>query len=131
MPSNARILVVEDDRDHARALSLRLRSEGYEVTVALDAYQATHAARKAAPDLVIMDYRLPAGDGLRVHERLNDLIRGGVPVIYITGHSSQEVELHARALGAVGVFQKPVDSRKLLSAMRNCLELSELKAIAN
>ncbi len=121
MSDAAKILVVEDDRDHARALTIRLRAQGYQVRVAQDAYRATHAVRQELPDLVILDYRLPAGDGLRVHERLRDISQGSVPIIYLTGDGSREVEEQARAFGAAAVFRKPADFERLLNSVQECL----------
>jgi DNA-binding response OmpR family regulator len=117
----ARILIVEDDRDAGRALRLRLEAEGYATTLAEDAYLATRLARCEQPDLVIMDVRMPAGNGLTVHERINALWKGVVPVIYVTGSCQDEVIRRAQELGSRGVFGKPLDAGTFLAAVRRCL----------
>lgn len=116
-----KILVVEDDRDHAQALSTRLTREGFAVLVARDACQAVQMARRERPALILLDVRLPAGDGFRVHARLNDLPCGAVPVIYLTGLSGEDHKRRARRLGAAAVFGKPVKSEELVAAIRDCL----------
>ena len=59
-----KLLVVEDDPDLLLALTIRLRSNGYEVVTAQDAVQAAMQSRKEQPDLLILDISLPAGDGI-------------------------------------------------------------------
>lgn len=117
----SKILIVEDDCDHARVLSLRLQAEGFSVVVAQDAYQATRIARDEQPDLVVLDVNLPAGDGFRVHERLNGIFRERVPVIYLTGQGREDLVSRARALGASACFRKPVRSEAFLDAVRRVL----------
>ena len=117
----SRILVVEDDRDHARALCTRLTREGFAVIVARDACQAVQLARRERPALVILDVRLPAGDGFCVHARLNNLPCGAVPVIYLTGLSGEVHKRRARRLGAAAVLNKPVKSEELVATIRDCL----------
>jgi two-component system KDP operon response regulator KdpE len=115
------ILIVEDDRDCARAMAQRLRAEGYETLLAQDAYQATRLARHDHPDLIIMDVGIPAGDGVQVHARLNDMPCGAAPVIYVSGRGGDELEKRARELGAAAVFRKPVDFDVLLRAVNGCM----------
>jgi len=117
----SKILIVEDDRDYVQALSTRLTRAGFTAIVARDACQAVQIARRERPALVILDVRLPGGDGFRVHARLNDLPCGAVPVIYLTGLSGEDHKRRARRLGAAAVFGKPVKSEELVAAIRDCL----------
>lgn len=117
----ARILIVEDDCAAGRALRIRLQAQGYEVTVAEDAYFATRMARCERPDLVILDVRMPAGSGLTVHERINALWNRSIPVLYVTGSLQDEVTRRAKELGARGVFGKPLNTDSFLEAVHRCL----------
>jgi len=60
------ILVVDDNADLRKALSLRLRANGYDVLTAADAISATAIIVKQEPSLVILDLGLPCGDGFVV-----------------------------------------------------------------
>ena len=116
-----KILIVEDDGHLARALAIRLQGLGFEVVAARDAYHAIKVARHERLGLVIMDLQMPAGDGLRVHRSLNEFSDFFAPVIYITGHASDESEAQARALGAAAYLRKPVDFDQLTAVIRQHL----------
>jgi two-component system, OmpR family, KDP operon response regulator KdpE len=62
------IMVVDDNVDFRKALSVRLRANGYEVVTAGDALSATAAIVKKEPSLVILDLGLPCGGGFVVME---------------------------------------------------------------
>ncbi|MGD8454700.1 MAG: response regulator transcription factor [Phycisphaerae bacterium] len=116
--SRAKILVVEDDANLSRATALRLKAAGFEAIVARDAYQAVKYARQEKPALVILDVRMPAGDGLHVHEHLNQFSDFMTPIIYLTGHASNADEAKARELGALAYLRKPVDFDELIAKIR-------------
>src|SRR6202049_3837104 len=122
---NNTILVVDDNLELRKALSLRLRANGYEVLLAGAALSATAAAVKQEPCLVILDLGLPCGDGFVVMERLqkNDSL-ASIPVIVLTGRDSEDTRNRTLQAGAVAFFQKPVDDDELLSAIRKALDLS-------
>ena len=109
-----KILLVEDDADVIQAMAIRLRSAGYEVISACDAYQAVQMERAHRPAVVILDIKMPAGDGFMVHENLRKFSDFCAPVIYITGKSGPNDEQHARELGAKAYLKKPIDSTYLL-----------------
>ncbi len=126
----SKILIVEDDADLSRALSLRIKAAGFEVVAARDALQATSLWRKEKPSLIIMDVRMPAGDGFRVHEALNEQPDFLVPIIYVTGNAQEADEDRARKLGGVGFFRKPVDPDRLIECIRAALKSYPSKAEA-
>ena len=119
-----KILIVEDDADLSRAMATRLRAAGFEVAAARDAYFAVQVARQERPALIIMDVRMPAGDGFRVHEILNKFSDFVTPVIYLTGCQSDEDKARARKLGAVAYLPKPVDMGQLLKIIHSHLSAS-------
>jgi DNA-binding response OmpR family regulator len=119
----AKILVVEDDTDLGRALALRLRIAGYQIVVAQDAYQAVSFTRRDKPSVIILDVCIPAGDGFRVHENLNEIPDFLTPIIYVSGGNVRENEARARKLGAAAYFPKPVDNDTLLNCIRQCLHM--------
>ena len=117
-----RILVIEDDRDNAGVLGMRLKSEGYEVAVAYDAVSGLSTVAKFRPDLVLLDISMPGGGGLLVAERLRNMVSTvTTPIIVITGTKDPELRSKATAFGAVGFIEKPYEPRHLLAAITRVL----------
>ena len=80
-----KILIVEDDAKILLSLTVRLRSAGHEVATAQDGVSGTAAAVKEKPDLVLLDVSMPAGDGFKVAERMQqNAATVGTPVIFMT-----------------------------------------------
>jgi CheY-like chemotaxis protein len=120
------ILVVDDNADLRKALSLRLRANGYGVLTAGDAISATAVIVKQEPSLIILDLGLPCGDGFVVMERLqkNDRL-AQIPVIVLTGRGKTNNLNRALQAGAVGFFQKPVEDGPLLLAIWKALDMPQ------
>ena len=117
-----RILVIEDDRDNATALGMRLKSEGYDVAVAYDAVSGLSTATKFRPDLVLLDISMPGGGGLLVAERLRNMVSTvTTPIIFITGTRAPDLRSKAAALGAAGFVEKPYEQRHLLGSIGRVL----------
>jgi len=123
MEEKKRILIVDDERDIVKALTIRLQRAGYEVVTAFDGAQGIFMAHKEKPDLIILDIRMPAGNGFSVAEKLKeDANTGAVPVIFLTGSPEKNSEEKAMALGARFYVKKPYDPEELLDAIRRALE---------
>jgi DNA-binding response OmpR family regulator len=122
-----KILIVEDDQNIAVALAIRLKSAGYEVTVASDAMRGVAAALKIQPDLALLDISMPAGNGFSVAEGIQSLIPTATPVIFLTASKQPGLRQRAEELGAAGFFEKPYEAEVLLTAIRRALgEIREL-----
>ena len=108
-----RILLVEDEDSIAEPLVEGLRREGYEVERA-----ATAAAALAAPsaELVLLDLRLPDGDGLDVCRRLRE--RSDVPIIVVTARGEEADRVVGLELGADDYVVKPFGLRELIARIR-------------
>ena len=115
------ILIIEDDRKIALALSLRLKSAGYEATMAYDALTGVNAAVTNPPDLLLLDICLPGGGGFTVAEKLQTLVRTPIPIIFITASKQPGFRQKANELGAAGYFEKPYEVGELLAAIQNAL----------
>jgi DNA-binding response OmpR family regulator len=115
------ILVVDDNEVIQQTLSIRLRAEGYEVLSALDATTAVSMAVRYRPDLVLLDYVMPAGNGLDVLQMMVTAM-AGIPVIFLTGHPEPDLPEKAARLGAEGFLTKPFDPKTLLDTIRDVLE---------
>jgi DNA-binding response OmpR family regulator len=116
-----RILIVEDDQNIAKALCIRLKNVGYEVSVAPDALTAVENTVKKAPDLVLLDISLPAGNGFTVAERIQTLIPTATPLIFLTASKMPGLREKAKELGAAAFFQKPYEWEDLLGTIQFAL----------
>lgn len=117
-----KILLVEDDRDVARAMAVRLRSKQYDLLVAQDAISAISMARKEKPDLIVLDLGLPGGDGFTVMQRLKSNVELMLtPIIVVSARDPMINEHRALEAGAEVFLQKPVDNEEFLSAVERAL----------
>lgn len=121
-----RILVVEDDADVRLGYSVLLRANGYDTAFAADALSAVSEARKYAPDLIILDLGLPAGDGFVVLERfrMNPSI-SVTPVIVVSGRDGYANKERALKAGAKAFVQKPWNDSELLAIIVELLGFAQ------
>lgn len=116
-----RILIAEDDTEEREALEAGLE-EDYEVASVIDGNQALASARLGAPDLVMLDLRLPGMDGLGVLDALRaDMATSEVPVILISGQADDATRVRALDLGAADFIQKPISLGELRARMERTL----------
>ncbi len=123
MGQRKKILVVDDERDIVKALMIRLQGAGYDVVTAFDGAQGVFMAHKEKPDLIILDIRMPAGNGFSVAQRLKHSTHTfTIPVIFLTGSPEKNAEEKAMAMGARFYIKKPYDPEELLDAIKRALE---------
>jgi len=123
MGQKKKILIVDDERDIVKGLMIRLKGTGYDVVTAFDGAQGVFMAHKEKPDLIILDIRMPAGNGFSVAQRLKRSIHTfTIPVIFLTGSPEKNAEEKAMALGARFYIKKPYDPEELLDAIKRALE---------
>jgi len=114
------ILVVEDDRDVARVLELRLHQVGYYTLSARDGVMAVEVAQKYCPDLILLDLMLPGGGGLKVLERVKLLMdTSTIPVIVVSGMLNVEYLRQVHEQGINGFFNKPYNPKDLLDTIKD------------
>ncbi len=105
-----RVLIADDDDRLLQAMTIRLEADGFQVRTARDAYQALQSAVTDVPDVLVLDINMPAGTGLSVQERIRALPREKhVPVVFVTGYSSPELDRKAHEIGAFAMIHKPFD----------------------
>ena len=107
----AKILVVDDDPSIVSLLHLRLSESGHTVVTALDGAAGTAAVVREKPDLVILDFNMPAANGAKVHERIRVNAVNGVliPVIFLTASPVAEIIMQVKDDPKTRFLQKPVD----------------------
>jgi DNA-binding response OmpR family regulator len=123
MAPKKKILIVDDERDIVKGLTIRLQSHGYEVVTAFDGAQGVFVAHKESPDLVLLDIRMPAENGFSVAHQLRkstDTLH--IPIIFLTGSPEKNSEQRAEHLGARFYIKKPYDPEELMDAVRRALE---------
>jgi len=94
---------------------------GQVVLLACDALAGLDSAIKDQPDLVLLDIGLPAGSGLVVAERIQDLVPKLTPIIFLTASRQPGLRDKAMALGAAGFLGKPFEADELMAAIQNAL----------
>jgi DNA-binding response OmpR family regulator len=127
-----KIFIVEDDTDLSDMLTAYFRVQGYEVSNATRGEDAVHAIIEEAPDIVVLDIRLPDIDGYEVCRRMRRSRRTrSVPVIFLTEKREREDKLSGLELGAVDYITKPFDIQELRLRIRNALRRSRLNSMVN
>ena len=119
MAPASRILVVDDEPVFADNLRDYLSRGGPDVRVAHDAQSALEAAADFSPEIVLMDCRLGASDGIAVLDRIR-LDRPACRALLMTAHPSEDVIHAADALGVSTVLFKPFSFAELRDAMLAC-----------
>jgi two-component system KDP operon response regulator KdpE len=120
--NNKRILVIEDDKDFARLLSMQLAANGYDVAVAGDVHLAVSEAAYRTPDLILLDIGLPVVNGFAVIEKLKSKpALNQVPFIVMSGRDRGITRDQATKAGASAYFSKPAANTDLLLAIRKAL----------
>ncbi|GKS84770.1 sigma 54-interacting transcriptional regulator [Acidovorax sp. SUPP1855] len=118
-----RILVVDDDADMLRLLSLRLQGAGYEVTAVTSAEAALAQLDIDRPQLVLSDVRLPGRDGLALFDEVRSR-HPSLPVILLTAHGTIPDAVEATARGVFTYLTKPYDAKDLLDKIAQALAFS-------
>ena len=125
MPS--RVLIVEDDPDTVRLVSLYLSRDGHKVLTAGDGVEGLRLAREAKPDLVVLDLMLPDLDGMEVCRALRE--ESVVPIVMLTARVEEEDRLAGLDLGADDYVTKPFSPRELAARVRAVLRRTAREAL--
>ncbi|MCC6377934.1 MAG: sigma 54-interacting transcriptional regulator [Burkholderiales bacterium] len=121
--SNGDLLLVDDDPDLLKLISLRLTSAGYRVRTAESGEAALAAIAVRRPALVISDMRMPGIDGLALFDAIQRQ-HPALPVIILTAHGTIPDAVNATQRGVFGFLTKPFDSQELLQKVSAAVSLS-------
>ena len=126
------ILIVEDDADLGFLLQEVLKREGHGIEVVETGAEARARLQRGRYDLVLLDHKLPDGDGLELLPHYQELAPD-VPIILMTAFSTRQIALEATRRGAYDFFSKPFDFQEVQIVVRRALERRgrqvELKAL--
>ena len=120
MKTNETILIVDDNPTIRLLLSEYLKKEGYIIYEASGAQDMRVKTKKFQPDLILMDWTLPDGDGLTLIGELRRLNQE-IGIIMLTGKSDDTDKVVALEIGADDYLVKPVNLRELLARIRSVL----------
>lgn len=107
----SKLLIVEDEVLFARAVVRRLQKAGYECEHVESLQDAHTSVKQFMPDIVLLDMRLPDGNGL---DLLAEFVAKKVAVIVMTAHGEVSDAVHAIKQGAIDYLKKPIDLEELL-----------------
>jgi len=118
----ASLLLVDDDPDLLRLLSIRLKANGYDVTAVDSAQRALASIANSRPDLVLTDLRMEGMDGMALFAEMQAAYPG-LPVIILTAHGTIPEAVGAVKRGVFGYLTKPYDAEELLRHVERALTL--------
>src|SRR2546422_4983396 len=123
MAQSADILLVDDDPDLLKLISLRLRSAGYRVRTADSGETALATLAVSRPAAVITDLKMPGIDGLVLFDAIHRQ-HPALPVIILTAHGTIPEAVSATQRGVFGFLTKPFDSQDLLQKVATAVRLT-------
>ncbi len=122
-----RVLIVDDEKNMRWVLSQALEADGFEIAQATNGKEALEAVGEQAPDIMVLDHRMPAPDGMEVLRRVR--ANGHTfPIIMLTAHGNVQTAVEAMKAGANEYLTKPFDLEELKLAIDKALKMSNLAA---
>jgi CheY-like chemotaxis protein len=121
-----KVLVIDDQPFMLKLISYNLRKTGYDVITETDGLKALERMEEIAPDLVVLDIRMPKISGTELCVRLRDDVRfAEIPVIILTSQLREDAEEAAMAAGATDFMTKPFSPTELLGKVERYLNAKE------
>ena len=121
--SPVRVLVVDDEVNIAELLSMALRYEGWDVSMAHTGRQAVSTAVEVKPDAVVLDMMLPDFDGLEVLRRMR-ATHPDVPVLFLTARDAVEDRVAGLTAGGDDYVTKPFSLEEVVARLRALMRRS-------
>src|SRR5437899_5887381 len=125
MPKS-RVLVIDDEAAIRDSLRMTLEYEGYEFIGAATGQEGLALVEREAPDLVLLDVKMPGMDGIEVLERLRNM-NESLPIVVVSGHGTISTAVEATKKGAFDFIEKPCASERVLLSLRNALDQGRLR----
>ena len=125
-PSDAKILIIDDDPTLIELLRYILYADGYRnVLSTSDPRQALPMYREHRPDLLLLDLNMTPIDGFELLEELRPFLDDGdfVPIVVINGEEPEAVKNRALAAGATEFISKPFDPTEIILRARNLIQM--------
>src|SRR5688572_16392284 len=107
-----KVLVIDDDANHAEVVAESLERVGYQCLVATSGAEGARSLERAEPDVVLTDLKMDGIDGLTIVRKAKQELPDA-EVVVITGHGDVQTAAEAMLAGAANYLQKPVNLTEL------------------
>ena len=121
-----KILLIDDEADILRVLSLSLKADGYDVVTAADGEEGLAVFDREKPDIVLTDIKMPGIDGIEVLKQIKQRSDES-EVIIVTGHGDFDAAIEALQFGASDFINKPVRDQALAVSLKRARERIDVK----
>jgi len=118
-----RILIVDDETNHRRALTISLRMEGYEVLEAADGQSALEVLSNEHADVVVADLMMPRVDGLELARRLR-FSQPHIKLILMSAYHLTRAQIDRAQVGDIRFLPKPYPFEMLAKLLQDCFDQS-------
>ena len=125
MPVRGKVLVIDDEEAIRKSLRMVLEYEGYECVDAGSGPAGLESLRRDTPDAVLLDIKMPGMDGIEALQSAHEQ-DPHTPVVMISGHADIPTAVEALRKGAYDFLEKPLDTERVLTAIRNAIERKRL-----
>jgi CheY-like chemotaxis protein len=117
-----RVLIVDDELDHAEICAALLRRRGYAVAVAMTGNDAINLAHALKPDLILLDLFMPTVDGFSTAATLHgDPDTSDVPIVFLSACADPVSWTRAEELGVASFLAKPFRAHELVACVEQSL----------
>lgn len=113
----ASILIVDDNANLGKTMSLVLERKGFTVTIAKDGLEAIERVKESPFEIIFMDIKMPLMGGVETYKRIKK-IRVDAVVLMMTAYAVEDLIQEALQEGAYGVIYKPLDIEKVLTIIK-------------
>jgi len=125
-PNAKTVLVVDDEEDVRKFLSLALQEAGFRVIIANDGFEALEIVKNNPPDLISLDLVMPKRSGAMFYRDLKkDKQFASIPILIVTGHARDDLgksDLKELTMSGPGVYlEKPVRPDNYIAAVKSIL----------
>ncbi|MGH9712174.1 MAG: response regulator [Candidatus Acidiferrales bacterium] len=119
-----KLLIIDDDESVRRLLRVQLK-DSYDIFDSSSPEEALSMALHHMPDAILLDLMMPRYSGFEVCQTLSSLsFTQHIPILIVSGESSERYREFCENIGAKGFFEKPVDFDALHNRLANLIELS-------
>jgi DNA-binding response OmpR family regulator len=127
----SKILIIEDEIDVQKVVARRLTQHGYEVIAADDGCRGIELAHSSEPDLIILDFMLPAGNGLMVIKNLRSSSHTRyIPVVVLTSMKNEEYKQKLLDEGVNAYLEKPYEPDELIRTIDDILRKEKTSSVS-
>ena len=125
MTEAKKILIVDDEPDITKWLSVLFEENGYSIITAADGIEGMSKVEKELPDLITLDISMPEESGVKMYRRLKDSEKTShIPVIMLTGimpEFKRFISSRKQVPAPEAYFEKPVDKDELLKKIKELI----------